>query len=311
MTTVEPANPVMDRALRVNVVEITTPEGVPLRFQVARAGDRMGAFMIDFGIIIIALLALGLVSLLAFAGGSALPFAVLMLAMFFLRSFYFAWFEIRWQGQTPGKRKMRIRVIDRFGGPLRAEAVLARNFLREVELFMPLALLMSPEAHWPGAPGWAQLLATVWALALLCLPLLNKHRLRVGDLVGGTLVVDAPKAFLLADLSAVPQQDVNAPQATYAFTSQQLSVYGIYELQVLEDVLRRRRRRGSREAIQAVCEQIKSKIKWDPSRWDVEPLRFLQDFYAAQRSALEHQMLLGKRRERKRTTRSGRRRRQE
>ena len=65
-----------------------------------------------------------------------------MLVFFFLRSFYFTVFELAWRGTTPGKRVFGLRVIDRGGGTLRADAVFARNLMREVEVFMPAMILM-------------------------------------------------------------------------------------------------------------------------------------------------------------------------
>jgi hypothetical protein len=49
-----------------------------------------------------------------------------------------------------------------------------------------------------------------------------------------------------------------------------------------------------------VCDRILAKIDWDGPRRRVDPRRFLEDFYAAQRARLEKKMLLGKRRESKR-----------
>jgi len=301
------ANPVMNRADRLNVVDITTPEGVPLRFEIARAGDRISAIFLDLVILMLLFLAVGLAAFVAFTSGSGWVGSLMMLTFFFLRNFYWSFFEIRWQGQTPGKRKMGIRVIDRLGGPLRTEAVLTRNFMREIELFLPLVLLMSAEALWPGFPGWARALAILWPIVFLCFPLFNSQRLRLGDLAGGTLVVRAPRAVLLPDLSGGRKVKAQPEAPVYTFSKEQLDVYGIYELQVLEDLLRKQRQRGSSEALQAVCESIKTKISWDPERRDVDTRRFLKDFYAAQRSALEHKMLFGERREHKRRkTRGGR-----
>ena len=85
----------------------------------------------------------------------------------------------------------------------------------------------------------------------------------------------------------------------YVFTERQLSIYGIYELQTLEDLLRRKEQNGSATIVVEVCKRIRHKIAWDPADRDVDDRRFLEDFYAALRAHLEKKMLLGKRRERK------------
>jgi uncharacterized RDD family membrane protein YckC len=265
---------------------IVTPEGIPLRIELARAGDRAGAFLLDFLLQTVVTVAIVLLAGAAadFEGGWGLALAFLV--VFFVRSFYFIWFEIRWQGRTPGKRAVGARVMDAAGGPLRSEAVVVRNLMRELELWVPVTFLFAPHLVWPDAPGWARLLFSVWAFVFLLMPLFNRSRLRVGDMVAGTMVVVAPRAVLLPDLGE------GAPEeAACAFTDEQLSVYGIYELQVLEDLLRRRDP-GRHEALRAVEAQIRRKIGFDG---EVKTDWFLRDFYQALRARLERKMLLGKR----------------
>jgi len=288
----------LERSEQVTVREIVTPEGVPLHFVVAPPGARVWGFFLDGLIVAGLLLGTGLAVLpLVFAGLQSLAMMIFLLANFLIRQFYFVFFEIRWKGSTPGKRAARIRVIDRRGGPLRPEAVFARNLTREVEFFIPLLVVMAPTQLLPGRPGWAVLLAIAWLFIFAFLPLFNCDRLRVGDVVGGTLVVLAPKESLLGELAGSGAAGPAEPEV-YEFTPEQLAIYGIYELQVLEDVLRGRGRTNP-EAILIVTEKIKRKIRWSPSRWRVDPERFLRDFYAAQRARLEKRMLLGDRRESK------------
>jgi len=272
---------------------LVTPEGVPIRFAVAPAGDRVGALVLDL-LIIVGMVALLVVPLVWLAVRGIVPpdliGAAAILATFLIWTFYFAFFELSWQGQTPGKRKLRLRVVDASGGPLRAEAVLARNLTREAELLLPLlALSGGAEAIFPGAPGVARLAAVSWLLLFGFLPLFNRDRLRIGDLLAGTMVVRQPEAVLLEDLSARPPARADG----IAFTDAQLDVYGIFELQVLEQVLRQEGR-GRGAALDAVASKIRAKIGWDGSA-PAEP--FLRTFYAALRGRLEHRMLLGRRRE--------------
>jgi uncharacterized RDD family membrane protein YckC len=278
--------------------EVVTPEGVPLRFELAGVGDRAAAFLIDGVIIVAAAVAsMLLLLLLFFAAGPGVISVLLLLTFFFLRNLYFSFFESLWRGCTPAKRLLGLRVIDRSGGPLTAEAVFARNLMREVETFIPLLVLLAPGAVWPGVPGWTQLLAAVWLVLLALLPFFNRDHLRAGDLLGGTLVVRAPRVLLLADLSghALP------PEAAFSFTNEQLDMYGIYELQVLEDLLRRA---PSFATLAEVAAKIQAKIGWQPQSGESEEA-FLRAFYTAQRARLEQRMLLGDRRERKRAGRIG------
>ena len=288
--------------------EVVTPEGVPVRFAVARAGDRVGAFLIDTALILGAcvLLVLATIPLLFVLRGVTM--AVALLIFFILRNFYFTWFECRWQGTTPGKRALGLRVIDAHGGMLTPEAVFARNLMREVELFLPAVALLAPQALLPGVPRWLRLPALLWLLVFAFLPFFNPDRLRVGDLVGGTMVVRAPRTVLRRDLSVADGPRRAAPAAgAPSFTVEQLDLYGIKELHLLESLLRESRPRT--DALEAVAERIQRKIAWMPPpgspRLDAEA--FLRAFYTAQRARLEHRLLLGERRETKRAGRLSRR----
>ena len=273
--------------------EVLTPEGVPLHFRVATAGDRAAAFLLDLLLVAIATVLLVLLASLALGGpGGGVPIAIALVGAFLLRSFYFMGFELRWRGMTPGKKRLGLRVIDRHGGALTTEAVVSRNLVRDLEVFLPLGALVAPEQLWDSAPGWAMALALVWLAFCALLPLFNRDRLRVGDLVGGTLVVASPGAVLLTDLVAATQPAVG--QGTqYTFSEAQLDVYGIYELQVLEDVLRRDAARPNPSELAAIADRIRKKITWQGEVRDTQ--RFLREFYAALRARNEKRLLFGKR----------------
>jgi uncharacterized RDD family membrane protein YckC len=279
--------------------DLETPEHVPLPFQVASAASRFLALFIDIVVIGLAILMILLVAVMAafafdLAGGNYV-LAMVLVSMFVIRNFYFTFFELYWHGQTFGKRKVGIRVIARDGGSLSAEMIFARNLTRDLEIFLPAMVLFLPDLLFGEAPGWARVIAAAWMLALAILPLLNRHRARIGDLIGGTVVVVAPKASLLPDLVTAERRPI---EAQYTFSREQLDIYGIQELQVLEDVLRGDVL-GREDLLLQICDKVKRKIRWDPSRWQVHPEAFLRSFYAAQRTRLEHKMLLGSRQERK------------
>jgi uncharacterized RDD family membrane protein YckC len=288
---------------------IRTPEGVVLPFLVASASDRMNAFAIDLGVILagtaVAVL-LGVAMAMAGLAGLGLSFAVVM--SFLLRDGYFIACEIRWSGRTIGKRKLGLRVISRDGGPLTADAVLARNLTRDVEFFLPVTALLAPRAVADG-PGWAVLAALVWLFVFALLPLFGKDRLRCGDLVAGTLVVEEPASVLLRDLAAgraegrpasARELAAAAPEPAIAFTREQLEIYGVRELQVLEDILRRHDAGTlSAEMLAEVSGKIRRKIGWHPAAPASHP-EFLAAFYRAQRARLEQKMLFGQRVERQR-----------
>ena len=187
---------------------IVTPEGVALPVELGARSERAAAFLIDLLIITGCFIALGLLALAAGLlgfrshgdrGVAIWVWIALLLGWFLVRSFYFALFELRWHGSTPGKRVFRLRVIDRAGGALTADAVIARNLMREIEVFLPLSLIMVGLGT--DMNGFIELAMLGWMLIFTFMPLFNRDRLRVGDMVGGTWVITAPKATLLPDLA--------------------------------------------------------------------------------------------------------------
>ena len=210
---------------------MVTPEG---------RGARFGALALDLIFIFLAILGFS-VAIIYLAGGlyhakveegragAALQFLFILwiAAMFLFRNAWFLYFELGARGATPGKRIVGIRIAARDGGRLTAEMVIARNLLRDIELFLPL-----------GAAAQGASLAT------------------------GT---------------------------TYRFGAAELGIYGEYELQTLERVLRD----GRAEAIAAVHEAICRKIGWNPGNGDERA--FLEAFYTQLRARLEAGMRMGQR----------------
>ena len=269
--------------------EFVTPEGVDLRLRVGEASERAAAFLLDAAIIIGGMIGLTLLAVLAMVGAGggekrAQWIAIIWLLGFFCaRNLYFIAFELGPRAATPGKRAMGLRVAARRGGRLTADAIFARNAMREIEVYLPLTFLLS---RGRDVDAWIILLGVIWCGVFALFPLFNRDRLRIGDLVAGTWVVKTAKRRLLPDLVERGSGDQR-----FAFTQAQVDAYGVKELHVLEDVLRR----NHLPTVAAVAERIRVKIKWvrgeDEADW-----AFLDAYYAALRRRLETRMLLGRRR---------------
>jgi len=267
--------------------EIVTPEGVVLHVEIAEYGERVGAFLLDLLFLLGADIVLFLLLLLVarHVANVRVLLELVLFAAFLVRNLYFIHFELAWQGVTPGKRIVGLRVIDRRGGPLLPTAVIARNLMRELEVFMPLQAVLSAGALGPGI--WERLALTLWLVLLALLPFFNRDRLRGGDLLAGTMVIAMPKRRLLDDLveGAVDQ----------SFSDPQLSAYGAFELQILEELLRRPESAETAVLRRDVCQRICRKIGWTAPVPPHETTAFLQRFYAAQRAFLEREQLYGRR----------------
>jgi uncharacterized RDD family membrane protein YckC len=151
---------------------IETPEQTSLDFAIAGIGSRFLAFAIDtliqFAVFFVLIFGGSVLTgvLAAAAPRAALwGFAGLVLLFFLIYFGYFAVFEIVWNGQTPGKRKIGLRVIKDSGRPLSPAESIGRNLMRIVD----------------GLPAF-------YAIGALS-AVVSKQSKRLGDYVAGSLVV--------------------------------------------------------------------------------------------------------------------------
>lgn len=273
------------------VRSFVTPEGVDLKLQIAGSGLRFGALMLDIIFILIILILWSIIiGMSAFASVDAAA-VVWLLGFFLLRNFWFLLFELGPRAATPGKRIVGIRVVARDGGRLTVAAVTARNLVREIEIFLPLTFLAGLMSVTSGdaVEAGSVIFGILWTLGLGFFLLFNKDRMRLGDLIGGTWVVMAKPKRMVADIAAAPMAEApSAPQ----FTNEELSVYGIFELQELERVLRQ----GDRDTMIAVADTIRAKIGRTLQEDDK---LFLVAYYRQLKQRQERDLLFGKRRENK------------
>lgn len=271
------------------------PEGVPLRFEIAGLGARLGAQIIDimitFGGCIAIIL---LISVSGISVGLGLM-ALAALLFFFIRTPYYAMAELVWNGQTLGKRLSRIQVISGDGRSLTPHQIVVRNLMREVEVFVPGTLLLVA-----AELGWVERIALLaWIVTIVAVPLLNPRRQRLGDIIANTFVIYQPTALLMPDLSVKAVETAARTPGRFDFLPNQLDHYGAFELQVLEKVLQAgpdasnqaaTRRRAN---LTAIGERIRRKIDFTEQVDADDEERFLMAFYAAQRAYLEQKQLFG------------------
>jgi uncharacterized RDD family membrane protein YckC len=167
-----------DQTLLSGQLSVETPEQVDLRFPVAGIGSRFLATLTDTIIIVLTYLLLILIAYITHAGRATVRsmdhqsstaqnwwIAAFTILNFLIVWGYFALFETFWNGQTPGKRLLKIRVIKDSGRSITLFEALARNLIRVVD-------------YMPG-------LYLVGVIAMLC----NRSQKRLGDLAAGTIVV--------------------------------------------------------------------------------------------------------------------------
>ncbi|GAA3113149.1 hypothetical protein GCM10010520_66640 [Rhizobium viscosum] len=270
------------------------PEGVPITLAIASLGSRLGAQILD--IIFTSLFILVCAFAIVFTGGLPENAATILIILlgFLLRTPYYVLSELIWNGRTLGKRITGIRVINVDGRRLTPHQVTARNLMKEVEIFVPMGLLFTIGAQ-SALEAW---LTVLWLLAVVIVPLANRRRQRIGDVIAGTLVVDNPRSVLLSDL-ALSSPAKASSQPAFEFLPEHLDIYGKYELQTLEDVLRDTTKKPNTEEIIKIVRTITRRIRFEDAVKPGQEMLFLNDFYRAQREHLESLKLFGKARENK------------
>lgn len=159
---------------KIKDILIETPEKIQFSYHIAEIGTRIAAYFIDeliqllaILIVVVALVITGLLTKTRFDENlTNLTAAFYMIMLFLLRWFYFVLCEVLMEGQSPGKKLMRIRVIREDGDSLDFQTITLRNFLRAVDGFPIL----------PFTGGFVALID-------------SKNR-RLGDIVANTIVVN-------------------------------------------------------------------------------------------------------------------------
>jgi uncharacterized RDD family membrane protein YckC len=172
-----------------------TPEAVTIALDVAGLGSRMIAWLIDSLIQLV----IAVPIVLGIGAGNLsgnVELVALSLILFLLFWGYYPIFELSWQGRTPGKRAQRLRVIRTDGQPAGGAAIMVRNLIRILDVFLlPFLAVISM--------------------------IVTSRAQRLGDLAAGTMVVReskfrAPQAVLAASRPDLPTVDATGlPEREY------------------------------------------------------------------------------------------------
>jgi len=193
---------------------IETPEQTVLEFPLAGIGSRALALAIDTLLQVGVLVALGLIAgIISYEGflprlGKQYVYAILIFIAFLSQFGYFAFFEAIWNGRTPGKKWIHLRVITDSGRPVGAQEAILRNLMRIVDS-----------------------LPSLYATGIIT-SLISPQNKRVGDYLAGTVVIQeksAPADRSLWDAAPTP-----------VLTTSQFPKLNAAELQLVEAYLERR-----------------------------------------------------------------------
>jgi uncharacterized RDD family membrane protein YckC len=202
-----------------NKIVLQTPESVELEFNLAGIGNRTFALTIDYLIWIAILIA----SLIFFAAidynfnlfsddrASLWVFAIQLIIFFIIYVGYFVIFEVLWQGQTPGKRFAKIRVICDDGKTIGLFQATMRSLLRPFDDIFCLGIFLI---------------------------ILGKKEKRLGDLVAGTIVIQEEITFKPKQLIVSPASE---PLAEYLKDNTELSRLSPEDFANIQEYLQRQK----------------------------------------------------------------------
>ncbi|MEM7334162.1 MAG: RDD family protein [Chloroflexota bacterium] len=163
-------------------LNIETPENVAFGYEVVGIGSRFIAGIVDSAIIggILAILGVVIFAIASpFNEESSTLLVAIGLFMFFVILWgYYIFFEMSWNGRSPGKRAAGLRVIKRDGTPITLSESIIRNLLRTIDS-----------------------LPAFYGVGIIAMFIDEKSR-RLGDIMAGTLVVRDNEDITLANISA-------------------------------------------------------------------------------------------------------------
>lgn len=156
----------------LNRVTLQTPESVELEYTLAGIGNRSLALIIDYTALFVTLIvfwivwgivSIQLVEVLNNVNNLGLwLLAIALLLNFLIYAGYFVFFEVVWQGQTPGKRYAKIRVICDDGRRVGLQQATLRALLRLLDEYLFIGVFLI---------------------------IFSKKEKRLGDILAGTLVI--------------------------------------------------------------------------------------------------------------------------
>lgn len=155
---------------------VDSPEGASFRYELASLTDRAKAYGLDLLIRVAILVVIGIAFLIALGPAIFAGIGLWLILYFVIEWGYFVFFEMLWNGQSPGKRVFELRVVKTAGHPIGFFDSVLRNLLRAADGLPPLSFVGS------YAAGALSMLAT-------------RRFQRLGDLAADTVVILERKAW--------------------------------------------------------------------------------------------------------------------
>ncbi|MCY6494208.1 RDD family protein [Leptolyngbya sp. GGD] len=247
-----------------NHIKVRTPESVELEFTLAGIGNRTIALIVDYliwGALLIGVLMVWLILSVQiqqyFPNTRNIEMwltAISILLSFAIYTGYFVLFETLWQGQTPGKRYTKIRVIRDDGQPVGATQAILRALVRPIDDIAFIGMLLI---------------------------ILTKREKRLGDWIAGTLVVQEQRSISSANFKLSPEADSLANQLV---ATQNVAVLLPDDFAVIREYLQRRSmldNRAKNDLSLKLARQVRDLLEMKELPFEMTADLFLEAVYLA------------------------------
>ncbi len=214
-------------------ISIDTTQNVSLHFAKATLGDRIIAYIIDLLIKIVyyVIIVLGCIHLF---GIDALNdnWLIFFLVVFYVPVFlYDLLFEALMDGQTPGKKIMKIKVVNLEGNSLSLGAIFLRWLFRIID-FMPLGY---------------------WLIGIISIAVTKKSQ-RIGDVLAQTTVIKVKNLVELRDTV------FQMLQADYKAEFPSVTRLSSRDIEIIKQVLNKPEYRNNHEVVEKLFLKIKNML---------------------------------------------------
>lgn len=222
---------------------VDTPENITFGYEIAGIGSRFLAALVDTTLILLLQILVNAVMILILSKSVDMSEIVSsgkifnspvswviglmgLIAFFFLWGYYI-FFEMLWNGQSPGKALAKLRVIRANGTPITLTESIIRNLVRVID-FLPM----------------------YYGVGVITM-FVNSQSRRLGDLAAGTLVVRENMERISLKSLAVPEIRLAQPTASIGapgVTGQEYPVERLtqQDIQMIESFLKRRQELNNR-----------------------------------------------------------------
>jgi uncharacterized RDD family membrane protein YckC len=242
----------------MSIIRVTTNFNIDLEFEAAPFYKRLLAWLLDTIVLIIYMIvAVKLLNSLSWRGGEEMATALFMLLIIPYLTYHLLC-EIFMDGQSIGKRIMRIRVVNENGGQPAIGQYVIRWLIRTSDYMVVVILLFAPTAAASGDFSYLWKIGIPLALLFTDLILVNsKKQQRLGDLLAHTLVISTAKKESINDTVFLEVAN------TYVPSFPQVMQLSDRDINALKGILDKSKKRQDYNLAEMASEKIKSHLKID------------------------------------------------